>query len=282
MSVFISYSRADAAQARMLADDLEALGHTVWYDPELVGGDNWWQQILAQVRGCNVFILAVSDTSLQSEACRREYTYALAVRRHVVPVIIDANVLPDVLPPSLRDLQLVIYHAQSAKLGVLALARALSKLAPPQHTATDLPDPLPDAPESPLSNLALLRDRIASPQPLSAAAQQAVLAELRVFLDSGVDPSGARNLIAVLRRRKDLLEVVADQLDGLKPVRGSRFWQLRTAAEVIGLATIGWGLGRFGGQVANSPPVALVVTLTVWGFALYRAVRAFRAGGERS
>jgi hypothetical protein len=36
--VFVSYNRKSEALARSLADDVEALGHTVWLDQDLTGG----------------------------------------------------------------------------------------------------------------------------------------------------------------------------------------------------------------------------------------------------
>jgi hypothetical protein len=39
--LFISYSRSDQVQARLLAADLEDLSHSVWLGAELAGGQLW-------------------------------------------------------------------------------------------------------------------------------------------------------------------------------------------------------------------------------------------------
>jgi hypothetical protein len=54
--IFISYDRESRAIATSLAADIELLGHTAWFDKEIGGGRAWWDQILAQVRECDVFI----------------------------------------------------------------------------------------------------------------------------------------------------------------------------------------------------------------------------------
>ena len=38
----------------------------VWFDEELGGGDAWWQMILERIRGCDVFVFAMTDDSLKS------------------------------------------------------------------------------------------------------------------------------------------------------------------------------------------------------------------------
>jgi hypothetical protein len=40
--IFISYSRESEAKAKSLVDDFESLGHDVWFDRELSGGQAWW------------------------------------------------------------------------------------------------------------------------------------------------------------------------------------------------------------------------------------------------
>jgi hypothetical protein len=69
MKVFLSYNRADAAAAASIATDLEGLGHDIWYDTEISGGQSWWDTILAQIRESDLFILLMTTKSLNSEAC---------------------------------------------------------------------------------------------------------------------------------------------------------------------------------------------------------------------
>jgi hypothetical protein len=80
--LFISYSRSNQAHAKLLAGDLEDLSHSVWLDVELAGGQIWWDQILQEIRGCDVFVLVMSKASVvDSLACKREYQYAADLQK---------------------------------------------------------------------------------------------------------------------------------------------------------------------------------------------------------
>jgi hypothetical protein len=48
--VFVSYSRKNLGATQLLIQDLETLGHAVWFDQELAGGQVWWDQVLARIR----------------------------------------------------------------------------------------------------------------------------------------------------------------------------------------------------------------------------------------
>ena len=52
--IFISYSRSDESKVHIISNDLESLGHNVWFDTELYGGENWWGKILENIRSSNV------------------------------------------------------------------------------------------------------------------------------------------------------------------------------------------------------------------------------------
>ena len=44
--IFISYSKHDQAEARLLAAFLEAEGYKVWWDRNLLSGDNFRKEIM--------------------------------------------------------------------------------------------------------------------------------------------------------------------------------------------------------------------------------------------
>ena len=69
-----------------MAEDVRQMGHAVWYDREVAGGQSWWNAILGQIRDCDLFIFILTPRSLDSQACRNEYTYASALHKRVLPV----------------------------------------------------------------------------------------------------------------------------------------------------------------------------------------------------
>ncbi|MBZ0319304.1 MAG: TIR domain-containing protein, partial [Anaerolineae bacterium] len=136
--VFISYSTRDRVLMERLAHDLEGMGHRVWYDRELQnrGGQSWWDMILEQIRQAELFIFSLTPESLASEPCSREYGYAAALGKQILPVRL-APMKTDMLPPALLQIQWVDYL--DAQKGQAILIESIDHL--PQAPA--LPSPLP-------------------------------------------------------------------------------------------------------------------------------------------
>ncbi|MDQ6978624.1 MAG: toll/interleukin-1 receptor domain-containing protein, partial [Mariprofundaceae bacterium] len=107
-SIFISYSRKDRAQVDELTQLLKKSNFThIWYDQQLTGGVHWWSSILQQIRDADVVLLAVSSHSINSPACQREYRYALALHKVVIPLRIEASYNASQLPADLQALNMV-------------------------------------------------------------------------------------------------------------------------------------------------------------------------------
>ncbi len=146
--LFISYNRKSAVVAGSLVKDVESLGHDVWFDQELSGGQAWWDQILASIRDCDGFVFLMDEQSLNSTACKREFAYAAELGKDIVPVLVADGVSLQLLPPEIARLQFIDYWIQD-RPAALRLARALSNLSPTKP----LPNPLPSPPEVPVSYL---------------------------------------------------------------------------------------------------------------------------------
>ncbi|HEV8391171.1 MAG TPA: toll/interleukin-1 receptor domain-containing protein [Dongiaceae bacterium] len=208
--VFVSYSRESVDAVRSLAADVEALDHTVWFDHDLKGGKAWWDEILAQIRDCKIFLLALSPESLQSVACTREYGYAADLGKPILPVLIADGVSANLLPPKLSQLQFVDYRKQDRACGI-ALAKALGAMPP----AATLPDPLPASPSVPLSYLGRITEQIESGAALDLKEQSALVSELRRGLRDPEEAADARSLLLRLRKRDDLFARIGDEIDEL-------------------------------------------------------------------
>jgi hypothetical protein len=143
--VFISYARSDATSVNALVEGMRQLNYEPWIDQQLTGGQEWWDAVLSQIRASSAVLIAVSRGALESVAVRREYEYGHAVRRPLLPVIMDSVQL-ELLPPLLAPLQAVNYWQPGMK-GAFALAAALAALPAPQP----LPQPLPKPPPIPIS-----------------------------------------------------------------------------------------------------------------------------------
>ncbi len=205
--VFVSYSRANLDAVTHLVEDLKAVGINTWHDQTLTGGQRWWDNILASIRDCDIFIFALSPESWQSEACRSELTYVVGLGKPILPVMV-ADVLLNLLSAPLNEIQVTDYRSRD-KNAAFALFRAIhsSPDAPP------LPDPLPVAPPVPISYLSTLKERIEAPASLSPPEQNLLFIELEEAIDEGRSPTEIRDLLLSLKRRDDLLAKVGTKVD---------------------------------------------------------------------
>jgi hypothetical protein len=208
--VFISYCRENQDTVKVLAQDIGGLGHKVWLDQELAGGQAWWDQILAVIRECDVFLFALAPKSLDSAACKREYKYASALGKTVLPVLVADGVSVNLLPPELSRIQHVDYRRQDKRAAIDVL-KALSDLpkVPP------LPDPLPEPPSPPLSYLGGLMEQIQVAGELTFAEQAALVLKLKEGLDEAEHREEVCTLLTRLKKRDDLYARIGMEIDGL-------------------------------------------------------------------
>jgi TIR domain len=206
--VFISYSRSNLDIVTQLVHDLQAVGIDTWHDQTLTGGQRWWDNILANIRECELFIFVLSPESWDSEACKSELTYVAQLGKPILPVLISDGININLLSAPLDEIQVTDYR-RGDKEAVFALVKSIYA-APP---CPPLPDLLPTPPHVPVSYLSSLKDRIDSTQPLSSQDQITLLFELEEELRVGRSPVEIRDLLLRLKRRDDLLAKIATKID---------------------------------------------------------------------
>jgi serine/threonine protein kinase len=217
MRVFVSYSKQNRAQVERLVKQLEDWGHDVWHDRELIPGHNWWEGILTQIRATDLFIFALTPQALDSMPCQLEYNYAAALKKRVLPVMLDA-VSTHNLPPPLAVIQWVDFRAGDVET---TLQKAFANLP----IAHPLPAPLPNAPAAPISPLSELRAQIDGAS-LTGDQQRLIVAKLEEFLNDSKDAPTARELLRRLRKHRDLIGVVEKKIETLLASGGKRGFTL--------------------------------------------------------
>ncbi len=209
-NIFISYNRKAEAVAKNLADDLEVLNNTVWFDKDLSGGQVWWDRILKTIRDCDIFVFLLDPESLNSTACKREYGYAADLGKPILPVLVAEGVSINLLPPLLSQIQFVDYRKQDRN-AAFRLARAVTTVPLPEP----LPEPLPPPPEAPISYLASLAEKIETGSTLNYEKQSTLLVDLKRSLREPESADDAYVLLERLRKRRDLLATIAEEIDEL-------------------------------------------------------------------
>jgi hypothetical protein len=208
--VFISYARSDAERVDELVEGLRQLRYDAWVDGELTGGQAWWDTVLSQIRASSAILVALSPASLESVAVRREYEYAHAVGRSLLPVVVD-EVQLETLPSLLAPLQVVDYRQPDTR-SAFALAAALAALpAPPA-----LPRPLPKPPSIPVSYLGGLKEH-SQAATLSMDEQLALIVRLKAALGRATEREAAEEILRSLQNRNDLYQVSAREIETILP-----------------------------------------------------------------
>lgn len=204
MTAFLSYAHQDAESAESLRADLERLAVPVWIDKSLVGGQRWWDEILRQIRGCDMFVLLVTAYSLQSEACVTEWAYAAALNRPFLPLRAD-TVDWMTAPVEMRQTQLIDFRPGHAS-SFAALSKSVRTIALP----VELPDSIPSPPAAPLS----YRDRFAKLfAPMLPLDDQVDYFGRLTFDLGGVNQTEALDLLYRLHDRTDLSWTVRSNID---------------------------------------------------------------------
>lgn len=212
MGLFVSYSSQDRSAIEPLTAALRRARQQVWFDDDLGGGEAWWNEILEQIRSCEVFIVALSNRSLESKPCQAELRYAKALERPILPVRIGP--VDSMRANPLAALQVIDYENPSVDAGI-QLVTAVHGLAAQQRP---LPSPLPDEPPVPFAYLMRLSSTLAE-QDLDPRQQTHLVTELKSGLEEDGDDPTARNdiarLLRMLRDRSDVTYRTRTEIDEL-------------------------------------------------------------------
>jgi hypothetical protein len=237
VTVFVSYSSRDRDAVKSLTQDLQDADEQVWMDQRLAGGEAWWRAILEQVRGCDVFIFALSQNAIESKPCQAELQYAQALGLPVLPVQVGPVDSMQLNP--LATVQAIDYRHQTPNTGMRLIAALHRERARRQQ----LPEPLPEEPPVPFEYLIRLYTTISNPDYLTPRDQAALVAQLQVGLGEDGQHEAARNDVVML------LTKLHDREDATH----------RTRTDVEGI------LAAIGGESPPPPPIATDTTTPVEG-----------------
>lgn len=92
--VFISYSSIDIEFADRIRELLQSKGVSCWMAPDSITyGDDYTSSIPYGIGNCRVFILLLSEHSMQSEWVPKELDSAISIKKKIIPFKIDDSML---------------------------------------------------------------------------------------------------------------------------------------------------------------------------------------------
>ncbi|XP_046550236.1 uncharacterized protein LOC124260037 [Haliotis rubra] len=106
--VFISYQWGKQKQIQLMYKRLTEMGFTVWMDIyQMGGGDSLFDKIDKGVRGAKVVLSCVTSKYSLSANCRREVSLADALKKPIVPLLLEKMTWPPSGPMSMVFTQLL-------------------------------------------------------------------------------------------------------------------------------------------------------------------------------
>jgi adenylate cyclase len=124
--VFVSYARSDKARVAPLVAAIEAKGWSVWWDPEITPGQEFDDQIEAEINSAKAVLVVWTSVSVASRWVRGEAREA-AERGILVPVRFEQARLPmDVRAIHTTDMD--DWHEDPASVPVQECLRALAAM----------------------------------------------------------------------------------------------------------------------------------------------------------
>ena len=197
MGLFLSYSSRDRAGIDDLLSALHRAQEDVWFDEDLGGGQAWWQMILERIRGCDVFVFAMSQNSLDSKPCQAELRYAQSLGKPVLPIQIGPVGSMRVTP--LAAVEVIDFQHPTVETGI----RLMTAVQDARRRANPLPSPLPDEPPVPFAYLMRVAAAVAEAD-LDPQEQTELIGRLRTAVhEDGGDPTTRGDIVQLLRTLRD-------------------------------------------------------------------------------
>lgn len=93
MKVYISHAYSDKPLARKAAETFSNAGLDVWWDAQVLPGDNWAEEHAKALETSQAMVILLSPASMQSQQVRSDLSFALGkqfYKDRVVPVLVSS------------------------------------------------------------------------------------------------------------------------------------------------------------------------------------------------
>lgn len=205
MIIFVSYSSKNDDLARALAVQMGVYGYDIQFEQKVLGGQVGWHEVFDSIRACDLFVLAVTERSIDSYSCQLEYSYANTLGKRILPVVIE-DIDDALLRQHFGNAYVRWRLSPEHQSGLEQLLREIAEqeaLPPPA-----IPPLRPDW----LNAMVSLRDSVIA-LPQGPRAQFSILDNLAEFLERDDSLPEALELIRLLQTNPQLAQPVALELE---------------------------------------------------------------------
>lgn len=102
---FISYSHLDTKVVYPEIEMLKSVGYNIWFDEGIEPGTEWPEEIGDALKRSSLFIVYISNNSIQSKNVRREINYALHLEKTILAITIEETTLSPGMALQLSSIQ---------------------------------------------------------------------------------------------------------------------------------------------------------------------------------
>ena len=125
MQLFITYSHQSLDEVKRIVEILTVGGHAVWFDDQLLPGQDWRQELGEKIERCDALVYALTTEAVASEWCQWEFATAVRLGKAIIPALLESNVS---VPDSLKRFQYADFSQGATPIAVAKLFGALSTM----------------------------------------------------------------------------------------------------------------------------------------------------------
>lgn len=105
--IFVSYCHTNRDKVMPVLDFLTAEGFRIWYDEGIDAGSEWPEVIAEHLEHSAAFLAFISEESLKSHNCKREFNYAIMENKPSIAIWLDPVELTPVMKLQMSSVQAI-------------------------------------------------------------------------------------------------------------------------------------------------------------------------------
>ena len=87
--IFVSYAHADSNIVYPEIKRFYDQGYNIWYDEGIAPGNEWLSDILEHLKACDLYVIFVTQNSIDSVNVKKEFKYAIKKGKDILPIYLD-------------------------------------------------------------------------------------------------------------------------------------------------------------------------------------------------